>query len=545
MPDCRARRPTNLDGYFSPFQLAYPLKYCMVQLSSHRKYSFYPTPSAIHEEDMNILLVYPKYPDTFWSFKTVMKYISKKAAFPPLGLMTVGAMLPREWTVSLVDVNTRPLLDKQIKDADMVFISAMIVQQDSAREIVQRCKALGTSVVAGGPLFLSRHDQFPEVDHFVLNEAEITLPLFLEDLKKGTPQRMYSSDVRPDISTTPAPDWSLARMKDYATMSVQYSRGCPFNCEFCDIIVMNGRTPRTKAPAQIMAEFDSLYAAGWRGGVFIVDDNFIGNTNEVKKMLPLLIQWQKERRYPFQFLTEASVNLADDSELMQLMSQANFHKVFLGIETPEVDSLRECGKHQNATRNLVQAVQTIQRHGMQVMGGFIVGFDNDTESTFDAQVRFIQQVGIVTAMVGLLNVLPHTRLWRRLSSENRLLDDSKGENTDGSLNFIPKMDRQTLLDGYHHVISQLYSRRMYYKRIKVFLKNYTPTVKSRFTMNDLQALIKSMYKIGLFSRASILYWQLVLKTAFTNIKLLPVVMDMIICGEHFNKMRKRLQSMQN
>ncbi len=494
---------------------------------------------------MNILLVYPKYPDTFWSFKTVMKYISKKAAFPPLGLMTVGAMLPREWTVSLVDVNTRPLLDKQIKDADMVFISAMIVQQDSAREIVQRCKTLGATVVAGGPLFLSRHDQFPEVDHFVLNEAEITLPLFLEDLEKGTPQRIYSSDVRPDISTTPAPDWSLVRMKDYATMSVQYSRGCPFNCEFCDIIVMNGRTPRTKATAQIMAEFDSLHAAGWRGGVFIVDDNFIGNTSEVKKMLPLLIQWQKKRRYPFQFLTEASMNLADDSELMQLMSQANFHKVFLGIETPEVDSLRECGKHQNATRNLVQAVQTIQRHGMQVMGGFIVGFDNDTESTFDAQVRFIQQVGIVTAMVGLLNVLPHTRLWRRLSSENRLLKDSKGENTDGSLNYIPKMDRQTLLDGYHHIISQLYSRRMYYKRIQVFLKNYTPTVKSRFTLNDLQALIKSMYKIGLFSRASILYWQLVLKTAFTNIKLLPVVMDMIICGEHFNKMRKRLQSMQN
>lgn len=494
---------------------------------------------------MNILLVYPKYPDTFWSFKTVLKYVSKKAAFPPLGLLTVGAMLPREWTISLVDVNTRALRDSQIQNADMVFISAMIVQQESAIEIIHRCKALGKTVVAGGPLFMSRYERFPEVDHFVLNEAEVTLPPFLEDLARGTPRRIYSSDVRPDISGTPAPDWSLIDMKDYATMSVQYSRGCPFNCEFCDIIVMNGRTPRTKKPDQIIAEFDSLYAAGWRGGVFIVDDNFIGNTKEVKQMLRRLIQWQEERRYPFQFLTEASVNLADDPELMRLMSQANFHKVFLGIETPEVDSLRECGKHQNATRNLVKAVQSIQRHGMQVMAGFIVGFDNDTESTFDAQIRFIQQVGIVTAMVGLLNALPHTRLWRRLHSENRLLEDTSGENTDGFLNFIPKMDPQTLIDGYHRIIAQLYSRRMYYKRINVFLKNYRPTSRSRITVNDIKALVRSIFRIGLFSRANVLYWRLVLKTLFTDIKLLPVVMDLIICGEHFNKMRKRLLSQQN
>ncbi len=493
---------------------------------------------------MNILLVYPKYPDTFWSFKTVLKYISKKAAFPPLGLMTVGAMLPGHWKTRLVDVNAHPLEDRQIQEADMVFISAMIVQRTSTVEIIERCKALGKTVVAGGPLFTAQHEAFPEVDHFVLNEAEITLPNFLDDLAAGTPQRIYSSDRHPDISKTPIPDWSLVNMQDYVTMSVQYSRGCPFNCEFCDIIVMYGRTPRTKAPEQILAELDSLYDAGWRGSVFIVDDNFIGNTKNVKQMLPLLISWQKRRRYPFQFLTEASTNLADDSELMQLMSEANFHKVFLGIETPEPESLRACGKHQNASRDLALAVKTIQQHGMQVMGGFIVGFDSDSESTFDAQIRFIQQVGIVTAMVGLLNAIPHTRLWRRLQHENRLLHDSTGENTDGTLNFIPTMETATLIQGYRRIIRELYSRRMYYKRISTFLKHYTPTVRSQITKRDLLALTKSMVYIGIFSRANVLYWKLLFKTALTNIRCLPVAIELAICGEHYTKMRQRFLAME-
>ena len=495
------------------------------------------------ENNMNVLLVYPKYPDTFWSFKTVLKYISKKAAFPPLGLMTVGAMLPKDWTVTLVDTNTRPLLDRHIEEADMVFVSAMVVQRDSAREIIARCKGLGRTVVAGGPLFATEYGKFPDVDHFVLNEAEVTLPLFLKDLADGTLQHVYSSGVRPDISATPVPDWSLVNMKDYATMSVQYSRGCPFNCEFCDIVVMNGRVPRTKKPEQIMAEFDSLYRAGWRGGVFIVDDNFIGNTKDVKRMLPLLIDWQKERGYPFQFQTEASTNLSDDHELMELMSQANFHKVFLGIETPEVDSLKECGKHQNVNRDLVQAVQTIQRHGMQVTAGFIVGFDNDTETTFEAQIRFIQQVGIVTAMVGLLIAMPQTRLWKRLSEEKRLLSETSGNNTDGSLNFIPKMNPQTLVDGYRRIIAQIYSRRLYYRRIGTFLKNYKPTAKSRITRQDIQAAVKSAIRIGLFSRASVLYWKLLLKTAFTRFRSLPVAFELVICGEHYYRMRKRLLAM--
>ena len=326
-------------------------------------------------------------------------------------------------------------------------------------------------------------------------------------------------------------------MDDYVSMSVQYSRGCPFNCEFCDIVVMNGRRPRTKRPEQIMAEFDSLYEAGWRGGVFVVDDNFIGNTAEVKAMLPRLIQWQRERDFPFQLMTEASTNLSDDPELMRLMSRANFHKVFLGIETPEPESLAECGKHQNADRDLVEAVHTIQSNGMQVMGGFIVGFDSDTERTFDAQVNFIQQAGIATAMVGLLNVLPRTRLWERLSAEDRLLEDSTGQNTDGFLNFVPKMEPQKLIEGYKRVIERIYSRPMYYRRIHTFLKTYTPTARTHTRGEDIRAFFRSVFRIGLFSRASPHYWKLLLTT---NVRSLPVAVELAICGEHYVRMRDKL-----
>ncbi len=390
-------------------------------------------------QKINALLIYPKYPDTFWSFKHTLKFISKKAAFPPLGLLTVASILPKEWDKRLIDVNVKKLKDEEIAWADIILISAMIVQEESAKEIIKRCKVLGKIVVVGGPAFTAQPEKFLGVDHFVLNEAEITLPLFLKDLEEGKAKKIYTSIKRPDITKTPIPKWSLINFRDYATMAVQYSRGCPFNCEFCDIIIMNGRIPRTKTPEQIINELQSLYTAGWRGSIFVVDDNFIGNKTNVKQMLPLLITWQKEHKYPFQFLTEASLNLADDEKLMQLMSKANFNKVFLGIESPSVNSLKECGKMQNTERNLADSVKIIHKNGLQVMGGFIVGFDNDTEKIFESQIKFIQEVGIVTAMVGLLNALPQTRLWCRLKGEGRLLKDTSGENTDGSINFIPQM----------------------------------------------------------------------------------------------------------
>lgn len=487
---------------------------------------------------MNVLLVYPKYPDTFWSFKHILKFVSKKAAHPPLGLLTVGAMLPEEWDKMLVDVNVRELKDEDIMWADMVFISAMLVQKESAQEIIYRCNALGRKVVAGGPAFTSQHEGFKGVDHFVLNEAEVTLPLFLRDISEGNAKQMYSSMERPDITKTPVPLWSLINLKDYNTMPIQYSRGCPYNCEFCDIIIMNGRVPRTKTPEQLIKELESLYDAGWRSGVFIVDDNFIGDNVKVKKMLSLLIKWQKEHRYPFKLLAEASINLADDKELMQMMSAANFHKVFLGIETPCIDSLKGCGKMHNTSRDITEAVRIIHENGMQVMGGFIVGFDNDTENIFDTQIKFIQKIGVVTAMVGVLIVLPQTRLWHRLKAEGRLLGETSGNNTDGRLDFVPKMGKEKLIDGYKRIVSTIYSPKNYYQRINTFIKNYKPTVHYRASWKGFSAFLKSVWKIGILSKTRFLYWKLILKTSFTKTKSLPIAVELAIFWVHFEKVVK-------
>jgi len=489
---------------------------------------------------MNILLIYPQYPDTFWIFKHSLKFISKKAAFPPLGLLTVAAMLPAGWRKKLVDLNVEPLTDEQLAWADMVFLSAMIVQKESVRQIIKRCKACGKKIVAGGPVFTTQHEQFVDVDHFVLNEAEITLPLFLQDLAAGQPKPLYTSGQRPDISATPIPLWSLIDLKKYATMAIQYSRGCPFNCEFCDIIIMNGRTPRVKSPAQMQREFQALFDAGWRRSVFIVDDNFIGNTKKVKQLLPPLIEWQREHRFPFTLLTEVSANLAQDKELMQLMSAANFFKVFMGLETPNHDSLVECGKKQNTVGSMVEVVDTIHRHGMQVMGGFIVGFDHDPEDIFDMQVRFIQQIGVVTAMVGVLTALPQTRLWHRLKAEGRLLSDATGENTDGRLNFKPIMRHEKLIEGYQKLLTTLYSPKNYYQRINTFIKNYTPTARTKLNKDDLLAFMRAAWRLGIVSKARFRYWQLLVKTFFVKRRALPIAVELAIHGFHFEKILERV-----
>ncbi|VVB76224.1 Ribosomal protein S12 methylthiotransferase RimO [Candidatus Tiddalikarchaeum anstoanum] len=491
---------------------------------------------------MNILLVYPKYPDTFWGFKTILNLISKKTMYPPLGLLTVASMLPKEWNKKLIDENIRDLKDEDIMWADMVFISAMLVQKESSQEIINKCKGKNKVVVAGGPAFTMQHEKFDNVDHFVLNEAEVTLPLFLKDLKKGCAKKIYTSDIKPDITNTPIPSWNLINFKDYGTMSLQYSRGCPFNCEFCDIIVMNGRVPRTKTPKQFLSEVESLYNAGWRGGLFIVDDNFIGNKVEVKKMLRSLIEWQKVHKYPFTLLTEASTNLADDEELMNLMITANFNKVFLGIETPKIKSLKECGKFQNVKRDLVESVKIIHKHGMQVMGGFIVGFDNDTKDIFKSQIDFIRESSVVNAMVGLLTVIPQTRLWYRLKAEGRLVNDWTGENTDGVINFIPKLGKESLLKGYKKILSTIYSPIEYYKRIEQFIKEYNPTSKARISLNNILTLIKSNWYIGVLSSDRWLYWKLLTKTFFTKIKAFPVAVELAICRLHFEKITNKVLS---
>ena len=488
---------------------------------------------------MNILLVYPKYPDTFWSFKHVLKFISKKSCMPPLGLLTIASMLPDEWNKRLVDVNVSALNDDDIEWADMVFISAMIVQKENAQAIINRCKAKARTVVAGGPVFTTQPDAFTGIDHFVLNEAEITLPMFIDDINKGSPRRTYSSNEKPDITKTPVPMWSLINVMDYATMVVQYSRGCPFNCEFCDIIVMNGRVPRTKSSIQLVNELNALYNTGWRDAVFIVDDNFIGNKANVKKMLPDMIKWQKKHDFPFKFTTEASTNLADDSELLNMMSAANFYKVFLGLETPNIDSLNECDKRQNSARDLAKVVRTIHSHGLQVMGGFIVGFDNDNEGIFEKQIKFIQDIGVVTAMVGVLTALPQTRLWHRLKAEGRIISETTA-NTDGAVNFIPKMGHKALLDGYKNIMATIYSPRNYFKRIETFVESYRPTVKNFISKEDLFAALKSTWKIGIMSRARFFYWRLLLRLSIRKRKAIPVAIELAVYWLHFDKVARAL-----
>ena len=369
---------------------------------------------------MKILLISPRTPDTFWSFKHAVRFVSRKASMPPLGLLTVAAMLPPEWQLKLVDLNVERLKDEDLRWADYVLLGAMIVQKESVREIMARCAALNKTVIAGGPLFTTGHESFPEIQHFVLGEAEEVMPQVVEDLRSGRLQPVYRCTNRPEITQTPAPRWDLIKFRYYVTMAVQFSRGCPFDCEFCDIIVMNGRVPRTKTPAQLIAELDALARRGWKDMVFIVDDNFIGNKSRTKMLLHALIEWRRRTRTRIGFLTEASMNLADDPELCALMVEAGFKKVFVGIETPSVEALEECHKLQNRNRDLVAAVQTLQRAGLEVMGGFIVGFDSDKSDIFKRQFEFIQRSGVATAMVGLLTALPQTRLWQRLKREGRL-----------------------------------------------------------------------------------------------------------------------------
>jgi radical SAM superfamily enzyme YgiQ (UPF0313 family) len=493
---------------------------------------------------MKILFVYPKYPDTFWSYKHALRFLNKKAAIPPLGLLTVAAMLPETWEKKLVDLNTTELKDDELKWADMVFISAMIIQKSSVQEVIARCKALGKTVVAGGPLFTAQSEQFKGVDHLILNEAEVTLPLFLRDLDAGKAKPLYTSQDKPVLTETPVPLWSLIPLENYAVIPVQYSRGCPFSCEFCDIIIMYGRTPRTKTPQQLVGELQSLYEAGWRGDVFIVDDNFIGNKANVKKLLPVLIEWQKDHQFPFSLMTEASVNLADDDELMQLMNQANFQKVFVGIETPDLAGLKGCGKTQNASRSLPDSVKTIQQHGMQVMAGFILGFDTDTETIFQQQIDFIQETGIVTAMVGLLNALPHTPLWHRLNDEGRLLKETTGENTDGSLNFSPLMGAKDLIEGYQKILSTIYSHKYYYRRIGTFMRNYKPNAQIRNPKKEeILAFFRSTWHIGVLSKARIPYWKLMIKTLLFQRNAFPAAVELAISGQHFLKTTKKILAM--
>jgi len=486
---------------------------------------------------MNALLVYPEFPDTFWSFKHALKFIRRRAVLPPLGLVTVAAMLPEEWNQRLVDVNVQMLTQEDLEWADCALISAMIVQRNSAKELISRCKEAGLRVIAGGPLFTSEHEEFEEVDHFVLNEAEVTLSEFLADLEAGHPRRVYTTTEFPPIEETPVPMWELLDQERYASMAIQFSRGCPYNCEFCNVTALFGHRPRIKTAEQIIAELDSLYASGWRSKVFFVDDNFIGNKRYLKQeLLPALVAWHQRTGSKIPFYTEVSVNLADDPELMQMMVKAGFDAVFIGIETPDEQSLTEANKKQNKNRDLVEVVKTIQRTGLQVQGGFIVGFDSDTPSIFQRQIDFIQKSGIVTAMVGLLQAPPGTPLYERLQREGRLLGQLTGDNVDGTTNIIPSMSLETLKEGYKRIMTHIYAPKPYYQRVKTFLREYKPPeIKIPLNRDYFMAFFRSIFRLGIIGKERFQYWKLLTWTLCRRPRLFPLAVTLAIYGHHFRK----------
>ena len=485
---------------------------------------------------MNVLLIYPKFPDTFWSFNYALRFIGKRAAFPPLGLLTVGALLPETFQKRLVDVNVDALTDEDLSWADFAFVGGMTVQRDSAKQIIARCRSKGLKVVGGGPLFTAEPEVFADVDHLVLDEAECTLRPFLEDLANGDPKKIYRASDFCDIRHTPIPAWDLIRTKRYASMAVQFSRGCPFNCEFCNVTVLFGHRPRIKTPRQVIAELDHIYAAGWRNSIFFVDDNFIGNKQYLKTaLLPALIEWRKDKKGCV-FFTEASINLADDPELLEMMVKAGFDSVFIGIESPDDDCLTECHKTQNKNRDLLESVKTIQHAGLQVMGGFIVGFDSDTHSIFQRQIDFIQKSGIVAAMVGILQAPPGTRLFERLQKENRLVSSFSGDNVDGTTNIIPKMGLDSLVAGYRTIMQQIYAPGNFYRRVRGFLNELkAPDITIPMDFQRFLAFFRSSFRLGIWGKERLHYWHLLLWTLVRRPRLMPLAITLAIYGHHYRR----------
>jgi radical SAM superfamily enzyme YgiQ (UPF0313 family) len=481
-----------------------------------------------------ILLVHPEFPTTYWSFEHALPFVGKKASLPPLGLMTVAAMLPPDYPVRLVDLNVAPLALEDLLWADLVFISAMIVQKKSFDRITALCREHGKPVVAGGPYPISMFGQIEGVDHFVLDEAELTLPRFLRDLEKGCPERVYRDPGKPDLIHTPPPRFDLIDVKAYDSMPLQYSRGCPYNCEFCDIIEMFGRVQRTKNPAQFLRELDAVLATGFRGGVFIVDDNFIGNRRKTRELLAAVAGWQREHGHPFPLSTEASIDLAQDEELLDLMVEAGFVMVFVGIETPDKATLAFTQKSQNLKTGILASVRKIQEHGIEVTGGFIVGFDTDTADIYQRQIDFIQEAGIPVAMVGLLNAVPNTQLHKRLQEEGRLLADTSGNNTHTlRLNFVPRRPEAEVIAGYKHVLATLYSPASYFQRCATLLRRQPRRSRSgrAVSWSGIRALLRSVI-LQAFSPYGWHYLRLLANTALRRPTRFPDAVAHAIKGHH-------------
>lgn len=502
-----------------------------------------------------VLLVSPRIPTTYWSYKYALPFVRKKALLPPLGLLTVAALLPEDYEPRLIDMNVRDLPREEVEWADMVFLSAMLVQQQSFDEVVALCRECGTPVVAGGPYPTSSFEKIGGVDHFVLDEAELTLPVFLRDLEQGQAQHVYRDERKPDLSLTPIPRFDLIDVTLYESMPLQFSRGCPFDCEFCDIIEMFGRKPRTKRPEQFLKEVDHLYNTGFRGSLFIVDDNFVGNKLKVKELLRPFAAWQRKHRYPFIVSTEASITLAQDEELLDLMVSAGFSMVFIGIETPDAKTLAMTHKTQNLREDILSSVVRIQEKGIEVSGGFIVGFDGEAEDIFERQQTFIQKAGISTAMVGLLIALPNTQLYRRLKREGRILAETRGNNThDFDLNFVPQMPRQTLLQGYKWLLSQVFSPRNYFQRSLTLIKRFAKgkrdpagligrascaSIPRKIRLRDLLPLLRSLFRQG-FSFYGYHYLRYLIQVLRVDVSLFARAVTFAVRGHHFIRITQEI-----
>ena len=491
------------------------------------------------------LLVYPEHPPTFWGADHALEMSRVKATHPPLGLLTVAAMFPASYELRVVDMNVSALHDADLEWADLVFTSTMITQHVSLRAVVERCNRAGVPVVAGGPHPTTFHEEIGGVDHFVLDEVEETFAEFLRDLESGTARRVYRETRKPDVTRTPVPRFDLIDIKSYATMSVQFSRGCPFDCEFCDIIKLYGRVPRTKSPEQVLAELDSLYRLGWRGPVFLVDDNFIGNKRDALELLPAIAEWQKARGYPFTLTTEASANLALMDAMMDAMVEAGFDSVFVGIETPNPEALLKTKKKQNTNKTrdnfLLHAVRKIQRHGMQVQGGFILGLDSDDEGVFDAQIEFIREAGIPVAPIYLLTALKGTDMYERMKSEGRLLEAPLGTNA-MVLNFKTELDYGTLIDGYKRVLSTLYDPTLedYFSRCLTLFRHLKPVrhLRKPRSRTEMYAAFMNVRR-RLSARQLPAYSKFIGKVSKDHPRMLPEAIYLAAMGHHFEKISRQ------
>lgn len=493
---------------------------------------------------MRILLVYPLFPKTFWSYEKILELVNRKVLLPPLGLVTVAAILPQEWEFKLVDRNIRAITEAEWEWADICIFSAMIVQKNDLLTQIKEAKRRGKQVAVGGPYPTSVPEEALSAgaDYLILDEGEITLPMFVEAIARGERTGTFRTTEKPDVTTTPIPRFDLLELAAYDSMSIQFSRGCPFQCEFCDIIVLYGRKSRTKNPYQLLAELDCLYNLGWRRSIFMVDDNFIGNKRNVKLLLQELKVWQAEHQYPFDFNTEASVDLAQDPELMDLMVECNFNAVFLGIETPDEESLQMTKKFQNTRNSLTESVEKIIQAGLRPMAGFIIGFDGEKSGSGDRIVRFAEQTAIPTTTFAMLQALPHTALWYRLEKEGRLHSKDGNLNQTTLMNFIPTRPLEEIAREYVEAFWELYDAERFLDRTyRCFLKLGAPKCKVPFKMPewvDLRALSIVIWRQGVKRKTRWKFWHHLFSILKNNPAIWVHYLTVCAHNEHFLEYRQ-------